>query len=348
MDFKRKESTRGSTRGSTKKRELELLPTGCTIIDCALGGGLPFGKQTNIVGDRSGGKTILACEIIANAIKIYGDAVEWEYDDAENGFSIPTMSMYGYTAREIDDPSSKTVEELEERVEKRIKELAPNKKLIYVVDTVEGLQSEAELKHIEKQRKARESGKEETGTYGTAKAKYFNQFLRGDFLGDPRLMLLLISQTRDKIGVTFGSVKTRHCEQALEYWSDVIIYLRVAHRTEKVIEGKTFYPSRTIEAMIKKNKIIGYELKPMIRMTTGLGIDNVDTNVCFLFDLMSDGGKVKSSINVEYDGQTFKTRDSLIKYIETENLEEDIHDLCCEKWERIMTKLRPTDRKKRF
>ena len=88
-------------RTTSRKKEVktnptvELLPSGCTLLDLAMGGGFPWGKNTNIVGERSAGKTILTCEILAQAKKIYKESLKLEYDDSENGFSIPTEALYG-------------------------------------------------------------------------------------------------------------------------------------------------------------------------------------------------------------------------------------------------------------
>lgn len=343
MAFTRKGRSRKAESGG-----LDLEPTGVTMLDASLGGGLQWGKVANIVGDRSAGKTILTCEILAQAKRIWGDKLKFVYDDAENGFSIPTEKMYGLHVRNQDDYRSNTVEELEGNLAREVESLKPDEKLIYILDTVEGLQSEAELKHIETTRKAIEAGKEAPGTYGAEKAKKFNQLLRSKYITDPRVLTVFVSQTRDKMNVTFGSAKTRHCERALEYWSSVIIYLRVAKEITKTIDKKEYTVGAVVEAMIKKNKIIGSKFKPLLVMRDGFGIDDVDTNLCFLFDLIDGRFALKEQINVEFDDNTFKTRSSLIKYVETEDLENDLVLLCKEKWIAILEKLAVKDRKKRY
>ena len=40
--------------------------SGSDLLDLALGGGFPWGKVVNIVGDKSTGKTLLAIEECAN------------------------------------------------------------------------------------------------------------------------------------------------------------------------------------------------------------------------------------------------------------------------------------------
>jgi len=346
-------------RGTRNRREkkvihkpavtVELLPSGCTLLDLTLGGGFPWGKNTNIVGERSAGKTILTCEILAQANRIYQDKLEHEYDDAENGFSIPTEKMYGMHLRDQEDYRSDTIEELKDNTYKRIKELKTNKKLIYVVDTVEGLNSEEELNLEKVNRKLRAEGKETKGSFKGQKAAHMNELLRGKDLQNSNVMPIFVSQVRDKIGVTFGSVKTRHCEKALEFYCSIILYLRVARELKKTVDKKEYIIGSITEIAIKKNKVIGSKFKPLIIMRDGFGIDNVDTNVCFLFDLIDGKFAIKEQINnVEFDNTEFKSRTKLIEYIEENDLEPVLEELVSEKWNGIVEKLAVTNRKQRY
>ena len=43
------------------------IPTGSFLLDLTLGGGVPCGRLTVIVGDPFAGKTTLLCHMIANA-----------------------------------------------------------------------------------------------------------------------------------------------------------------------------------------------------------------------------------------------------------------------------------------
>lgn len=50
-----------------------LLPTGSPLLDAALGGGLPRGRLTELVGPRSAGATTLALSAVAQAQRTSGD-----------------------------------------------------------------------------------------------------------------------------------------------------------------------------------------------------------------------------------------------------------------------------------
>jgi len=49
----------------------QFIPSGCTLLDLALGGGWARNRIINIVGDRSTGKTGLAIETCANFARLY-------------------------------------------------------------------------------------------------------------------------------------------------------------------------------------------------------------------------------------------------------------------------------------
>ncbi len=55
-----------ATSGSVK-----FIPSGNCLLDLALGGGWACGRVSNIIGDKSTGKTLIAMEMMANAMKTY-------------------------------------------------------------------------------------------------------------------------------------------------------------------------------------------------------------------------------------------------------------------------------------
>jgi len=59
----------------TPKKSLVTFTSGCSLLDCALGGGWPIGRVSNIVGDKSTGKTLLAIEACANFARRFPDGL---------------------------------------------------------------------------------------------------------------------------------------------------------------------------------------------------------------------------------------------------------------------------------
>ena len=333
-----------------KKEETynKLIPTGCTLLDLAIGGGLPLGRVVNIVGDRSAGKTILTTEVVVSAKCSKDLDIHHVYDDAEHGYSIPTEKMYGMTIRKEDDYSSDTIQDLQFNLKKEQDELEEGKTLLYILDSVEGMDADEDIDYREKALKARAEGKEVKGSYGMGKARHMNELLRSKQAKNKDTLLVFVSQTRDKINATFGNTKTRHCEKALEFNCDIILYLRIAKAIEKTVDKKKYTIGSITEVMVKKNKVIGSKFKPLIIVRDGLGIDDVDTNLCFLYDLISLKEGIKEKVSIDFDGKQFKTRTSLINYIEDNNAEDKIKVLVKEKWEGIIDKLSVKNRRRRF
>lgn len=58
------EEVHGAYFAKVKKEGLEYIPSGCTLLDCVLGGGWPLGRMSNIVGDKSAGKCIVNSAMI--------------------------------------------------------------------------------------------------------------------------------------------------------------------------------------------------------------------------------------------------------------------------------------------
>lgn len=99
----------------------EFFPTGCTLVDCALGGGWAKDRMLNIIGDSSVGKTLWALEAATNFIHKYGDDALVEYYETE-------AVLEKRYARQIGLPTDRVVFTLEEE---------KNEKVIPLVSTVE-------------------------------------------------------------------------------------------------------------------------------------------------------------------------------------------------------------------
>jgi len=219
-----------------------------------------------------------------------------------------------------------------------------------MLDTLEGIKAQAELDWIKARDIAYSKGvKPKKGPHRAPKATLINEFLRQKELADPRLMTIIISQVRQNIGAMFGETKTRHCKDALEFWSSIIIYLRVAQPAYKTHKGRRYEIGQTIQAQIKKNKVIGSKHNPYFKIRNGHGIDDVDGNICFLYGLLTPEGKMKDKIPVMYwKSQEYKTRMALIQHIENNNQERELIDACDREWNDIEQALAPSERKRRF
>ena len=63
---------------SELEEELFRIPSGSISLDIALGGGIPGGRMTHIVGDFSAGKSAIGYHILGNVQKMLKSEVEWK------------------------------------------------------------------------------------------------------------------------------------------------------------------------------------------------------------------------------------------------------------------------------
>lgn len=78
------EEVHGAYFAKVKKEGLEYIPSGCTLLDCVLGGGWPLGRMSNIVGDKSAGK----CAV--NSATILTDDGFIDLENLQNDFPLGT------------------------------------------------------------------------------------------------------------------------------------------------------------------------------------------------------------------------------------------------------------------
>lgn len=342
IDKKVKEKIKEKS-STSKEFYIERSSSGATTLDNALGGGFPFGKMINIVGDKSSGKTILASQIIAEAYYKYKDKLKWKYRDVEAGFSFDTKNMLniGIDICPFDenDKPPKTIEEFSIDLKKQLRALADDEFLIYVLDSFDSLSCQAEIDRDNAMEKAIEEGTEiDKGGYKMEKPKALGEFfrLRVQDIKYKNCMLIIISQTRQKIGVTFGDKHTRNGGSALDFYAAVIIWLAEASKELKL--GEVI--SVCIKANIRKNKVGKPYRKSFFNILYDYGVDRTTSNIEYLYDLRTDKGELKKKIKLDWEGEEF-TRLSLLKYIEDNNLEEELNNKVINKYLEIQEKIAP-------
>lgn len=332
-----------------KSNTVQLAPTGCTLLDLVTME-YPFGKIINIVGDSSSGKTLLAVETINAARQAFGDKVKWLYDDAERGFSFDTNLLYGFDIFEDSiDPDfemSNSVEEFSVNVDNTLKKVKDDEFLIYVLDSLDSLSSEAELERQEERVKAKEEGKSlSIGTYAMEKQKFFSEFFRvmTGKIYDKKCLVLVISQVRSNIGVMFGKKYVRSGGKALDFYAYINLWLAVAekHETKGRVTGVT------IKAKTEKAKIARPYRECFIDIIFDYGVDDITSNINFLYDLLTPQGKRKSKkTKVEWDGTEY-TIPALVAHIEDNNLEDELKQRTIDAWEEIEEAIATKRTKKR-
>jgi recombination protein RecA len=202
---------------------IDLFTSGCTLLDCVLGGGWATRRIINIVGDKSTGKTLLAIEACATFYRKYGDDGLIYYNETEAAFDrnyAQTIGLPEDKVRFVEDELKRqcaTVQELFDHLEKVIK-LVGEKKVptLYVVDSLDALSSKEELER-----------KIDKKSYETEKAKAMSRLFRqlNAKLSRANVTVVIISQTRDKIGAKIGRKQTRSGGRALDFYASQVAWI---------------------------------------------------------------------------------------------------------------------------
>lgn len=287
----------GASRFLAPPSSLGFLSTGCEVLDLVLGRGYVLGRITNIVGDKSTGKTLLAIEACANFAHQYSQGRIW-YREAESAFDEPYAEALGLPLdrvrflpkdqvfdtvedffedleskcdylieRHLDDADlQKTVVQMKKVQDKILKEKnsAAKQELrrewsrldqefqknrpkgLYILDSLDSLSDRKEL--------ARDM---DQGTFGADKAKQMSTLFRKLVrkVSHANISLIVISQVRDKIGISFGRKTTRSGGRALDFYASHVIYLSHIKTLYKTRKGLQRAIGVRIKAKCDKNKI---------------------------------------------------------------------------------------------
>lgn len=344
---KKKQEKEVKKKVSNKKEfYIERSSSGATSLDNALGGGFPFGKMVNIIGDKSSGKTLLASQIIAEAYYKYGNKLKWIYDDVEAGYSFDSESMQNIGIKIVEEQKerigvfpSHRLEDFSYNLKKAVDKIKDDEYLIYVIDSFDALTCQAEIDRDEAMMKAIEEEKDiDKGGYKIEKPKVLGEFfrLRVQDIKYKKCMLIVISQTRQNIGVTFGAKYSRNGGSALDFYAAIIMWLAEAEKERKLGE----VVSVCIKARITKNKVGKPFRNAFFTILYDYGIDNIASSIDYLYDLRSDKGALSKKAKLKWDGKEY-TRTALIKYIEDSGLEEELKKRTIKKYQDILDKIAP-------
>lgn len=225
-----------TTGQSTRKIDIDVIPTGSIGLDKALGiGGIPRGRIIEIFGNESAGKTTLALHIIAEAQK---QKLLCAFIDAEQSLSLPYAQQLGVDIDKlilsIPDSGEQGLDITETLV--KSKEVG-----VIIIDSVAALTPQAE---IDGEMGARHIG---------LQARLMSQGLRKltAFASRTNTAIIFINQIRMMIGQTWGIPETTTGGVALKFYTTVRIEVR---RAAKLKDGDDIVGNR-IRVKIAKNKI---------------------------------------------------------------------------------------------
>lgn len=237
----------------TEQKSLEFISSGCTLLDCILGGGWAIGRISNVVGDNSSGKTLQAIEASANFLRQYPDGKVW-YHETEAAFDSEYAEALGMPVNKITMVREECEDaDVVEGLFNYLKDVVlpffkknPETRGLYILDTQDAIGCKTE--------NAR--GIEE-GSYNQSKNIVLNRLYREltSEIEKSNLHLMIISQTRDNIGVTFGRKWRVSGEGALKFYASQRIQFAEVKKLKRTIKGVERPYGIDVKANCFKNKV---------------------------------------------------------------------------------------------
>ena len=285
---------------------------GSDLLDLLVGGdkgvyGLPFGVIIQIWGDSSAGKTFIKNEMIASTYWAMGGPkanLVWESDDSESGDTFKTQYLYGIDihpeTRKIgpyEFHDSSTVEEMDGKLTNMLNWMPAGTYGIYAVDSLDGLADKEIIAKEAARAKKQAKGEEvkDEGDFGAHIAKFLSQdFFRTKHkpLEKKKTTLIIVSQTRSNIGGgNYGPKRKTSNGDAMEFYCHT--RLKVSRLAWIMREGTKV--GVVVKATTTKAKTPRPYREVVYTAYFDYGIDNIGSNLDYLFDLRGDDGALKKS-----------------------------------------------------
>ena len=225
------------TLGDTQPVACNLLSSGSLLIDKILGGGIGYGRITEIYGAESSGKTTLSLQFAAECQKAGGRVA---YVDVENALDVNYARHLGVNTDEMIFTQPNSGEQALEIVEALVKSGEIN---LIIVDSVAALTPQAELDG--------EMSDQNIGLLARLMSKAMRK-LTG-ILNTSNCAIIFINQIREKINTGFmmGNPETTTGGRALRFYASQRIELK---KTTSIKSGEDVIGTH-VKVKCAKNKI---------------------------------------------------------------------------------------------
>jgi recombination protein RecA len=289
-----------SVARSVKERKrrtthVEFFSSGSTTINMALSGhpewGWPRARVSNIVGDGSSGKTLLALEaafwFLKNAKKIKSkifprvETAKVVYNNGEGVMDFPLTKMYGKKfEKAIDWRRSPTIESVGRDYISEVKDLKRGESLLYIIDSWDQFKSVHDTKISDTTDEDMLKG------YKLKKQqfawKFFSEVCDGIDRNSKDATLIVISQTKQKIGVTFGKKKYRTGGDALNFYTHLVPWIREIEKLKKTRKKEMRIYGIHGEIKVDRSKVSKPFRQSEFRLLFDHGLDNVGSMAVYL------------------------------------------------------------------
>ncbi len=237
--------------------------------------GWPLGRMSNVVGDKSTGKTLVAVEAAGMLLARPPKGItkpEVHYIEGEAAFDLEYARRLGMPVDEIKFEEMDTIEQFFKYLESVCRKHDAKRGVLVILDSVDSLTTQDEL-----------DTNIDEGTYGTSKSKQIGQTFRRltRQLGAANVHLMLISQIRENISsLPFAPKWRRNGGKALDFYASHIVWLH--ERTKYKIKRLELTYGIGVEANVTKNKVARPFRKVAFPILFDYGLDDIYSMLDFL------------------------------------------------------------------
>ena len=340
---KRLDDERASRYDKMKQKltEKKPIPLSNTTLDLILGGheellGIFPNDIINIVGDSGSGKTALYTQMIYEIMGYINAGLSEEYSscshsvmDGEGGNKFRTEEMFGYELQKCDKAT--TIEDVCSELLLGFKENTTlNKRRtngknlnIVVIDSLDSFPSKKTIAREEDRMKAYDKDKEfGKDTFGLEKHNFVSNTMMPivvPALQGADTLLIIVSQTREKMNVSFGSTLKVTGGTALQFYCTYRLLIAESEELRKPTEDG----DKPIGKLLKFKTLKVRSSKPYRTCFNvyfnELGFDSVLSDIIYVYGLTTDTGKLKNdadSRNLSWaeEGKEYPERNKLNLY----------------------------------
>lgn len=278
----------------TTKVDVDIIPTGCLVLDQATGiGGVPRGRIIEVYGPESSGKTTLTLHMIAEAQKTGGIAA---FIDAEHALDPIYAAKLGVDLTNLYVSQPDNGEQALDVTQELVKSGSID---IIVIDSVAALTPKAEIEG--------EMGDSHVGL----QARLMSQAMRilTGIVKKSNTCVVFINQLREKVGVVYGNPEVTAGGKALKFYASMRMDVR---KGEPIKSGTEIVGNRT-KVKITKNKLAAPFKTCEFDIIYGRGISKYG---CILDLAVENEYIVKTGSWFSYNDEKIgQGREKVLKYI---------------------------------
>lgn len=296
----------------------DFVSSGCIPLDIIFGGGFPMRRYTEIFGDNSTGKTLLAAQAVIEMQHMGGLCI---FADVESAVSLSYFKKLGADENKLIYYRPSTIGEVFESLENFINSkneiLSKDYPMLFVWDSIAATTTSDELK-----------SKYEDRGYPAA-AMQLSKSLRRitRIIADSNVCAIFINQTRQNIGVMYGSKVSTFGGQAVGFYASMRLQLKTKkkHEDERgncigidmevyTFKNKIAPPFRKLEIPIFFN--VGTDdVIPMLNLLLSQGIVNHKKGASWYDFVDTDTGELIKFRRKDFEGICNTHYDKFVKQL---------------------------------